>query len=143
MFNINLTALITALSFILFVYFFNKTFWFPIAKVRKQRDENLENKKSKALIAEKQTHEVVETIKAEIESIKKAEHELFEKIFNDIELNKKQAEAELKDHLKLEKQKTFSEIKERQLNLNSVLEHEAKVLSQNIIRKIAPEIALV
>ena len=81
MFNINLTALITALSFILFVYFFNKTFWFPVSQIRSKRDENLENNKIKAIEAEKQAHEVVAIIKAEIESIKKAEHELFEKIF--------------------------------------------------------------
>ncbi len=143
MFNINLTALITALSFILFVYFFNKTFWFPVSQIRSKRDENLENNKIKAIEAEKQAHEVVATIKAEIESIKKAEHELFEKIFSDIELNKKLSESELKDQLKLEKQKALSEIKESHLSLNSVLESEAKILAQNIIHKIAPEVVFV
>ena len=134
--EINFTAVLFAVSFLIFIYLLNLTLYKPVGEIIEKRKNLIEGDYSNAKGLSKEANELLENYKNKIKSARLEAHKIIDET---IQAGQKQKQGKISDlllTLSKEKENALKKISEEEKTALKALEKEIKSLTNLITNKL-------
>lgn len=134
--EINLTIVLFALSFLVFIYLLNLTLYKPVGEIIESRKNLINSEYTKAKEFTGEANNIIEGYKSQIKSARQEAHNIIQEGINEAQKKKQEKISILNTALTKEKEEALIKIKEEVKQAMKGLEGEIKKLTRLITNKV-------